>query len=548
MPCSILGSSRDLSTAGLVLAAFLLAALIAAAAAFLYKAMDRDITLDVLVGPRPRLLLALATGALLAVFCWRVLWPMLPDRIFGALFWPRRLGGPQPIRHVWTLALLGGLSFAAASRRASPRVILSGALAGLLCAAAGLCANGGLHAAGALWKIAHRTLAGFLFAGIPSVFLGLSALWLWLAAGLPGTAPWKKLGIGMLSILLWTAPFELLGGYLRRGWDCSRASLAEAADVPGSDSAESAVVLILADADGEPGVRSREELLSAEGLAVGPVELLKIDRYLEARLDKTVFLGQALSALRRGWALLWEPELQMNACMRHRSPGFPPDYEAFLDAARVAPATPENFERVEKMSRLAWDDKIGSVKRAQRIFEGFSTAYARFGDADSANRWAERIQRLWPLYEDPIHMEPIADRQDGVIEGMLLLDGRPPAGVKVGLFALPSTMTALSAAQYLSAAAYPGASGRFRFDSLLPGRYYLALQAAPSVLPSSASARGAPGVVTLGFDAMHVELDPIRAYASAPPPAPPEPEESAEPAPFEFLIKESKKKTNSVLK
>ncbi|MFA5139981.1 MAG: carboxypeptidase-like regulatory domain-containing protein [Elusimicrobiota bacterium] len=545
MACSIFGSSHTLPLAGVVFAALLLAVLVAAATALLYKALDESITLDVLLGPRPRLILALVSSAALAVFFWRVLWPLLPDRIFGALFWPMRLSAAQTLRHVWTLALLGGAAFCLASQRITPRLIAAGAAAGMACAWAGVFANSGLHAAGVLWKIAHRTAAGFLVAGLPALLAGSTAFWLLLAVGLRDLSAGRKLAAGLACLLL-LAPVELLQAHLRGAWDSGRASLADAADVAGADSAEGVTVLILADAEGDPGVRSREDLLSAEGIAAGPVELLKIGRYLEERRNKTVFLRQALSAMRRGWALLWEPELRMNACMLHLGSGFPPDYEGFLENACVAPATPENFERLEKMSKLAWDDKIGSVKQAQKVFEGFSTAYARFGDLDSSNLWIERIQRLWPLYEDPIHMEPIADRQDGVIEGALLLDGLPATGVKVGLFALPSTMTAISARQSLSASVFPDSSGRFRFDSLLPGRYYLALQAAPSVLPRGAAVRNAPGVIALAFGEMRFELETLQVYTS-PPVGAREPAPEA-PADWEFLIKESKKKTNSVLK
>jgi hypothetical protein len=233
-------------------------------------------------------------------------------------------------------------------------------------------------------------------------------------------------------------------------------------------------------------------------------------KYLDETGYQTIHLQQALDALRKGEALNWEADKYLDAAAIYLEPGFPPDTLGFLDAMSVAPATTENYGRLEKMGSYAWYDKIPSVKDAQKTFEGFSTAYARFGELETSNLWLDRIRGLWPLYNDSIHVEPVVSTHDGRISGRVAYAGAPAQQVRVGLFAIPSTMTVINASHHLVAGAQPDDEGRFSFENLLPGRYYLALKGEPFLLDNKELVyRNTPGEITLKVDSMTLDLLPI---------------------------------------
>lgn len=328
---------------------------------------------------------------------------------------------------------------------------------------------------------------------------------------------WSRLAWGAALAALWVAPGELAESALRSGWDYGRQGLAEAAGVPGSSEAPSLSVVVLADREGGPGMQRRESLLAAGGVDASAESLERIEEYLERRRNRTLFLREALRALRRGWELNWEADKRLDAAMLDAGERFPPDFEGFLAGIRAAPATVDNYGRLETMGRRAWELKIGSVKAAQKTFEGFSAAYARFGDLETSNAWLERVRGLWPLYDDNVHVEPVQESHDGRISGSVSFNGLPARTVRVGLFTLPSTMTAVSAGEGLVASAFPDENGRFRFADLAPGRYYLALQGDTLALGDEGlEFRNAPGVLRLDVIQMEAELLPIEIERAGP--------------------------------
>jgi len=165
------------------------------------------------------------------------------------------------------------------------------------------------------------------------------------------------------------------------------------------------------------------------------------------------------------------------------------------------------------MSVLVEDVSLPHVKKAQKVYEGFSTAYARYGDLEQSNAWLDRIRKLWPLYDDDIHIEPIEENQDGLITGAVNFKGSPAQGIKVGLFMIPSTTTLIGAYDGLVDSQVPDASGRFRFEDLTSGRYYLALQGDPLILSDEdLEFLSAPGTFRLSYGAMVHDLPPIEVW------------------------------------
>lgn len=386
---------------------------------------------------------------------------------------------------------------------------------GLAGAALALCAWRAFLLAGVVRGIGRPVAGGAALFAIPVLFLACAVV---LAELSSREERGRSLLWAAAMLAAWAAPCWLVESRLRAGWDFGRPGLAEAAGVPPAASAGRAAVAILAAEDGSPGEgRVRLETIAAAGVDASPPSLRRLERYLQDHGYRTVFLAEALEALRRGWALNWEPREALEAAMLEAGPSFPPDFMGFSAAIAQAPGTMENFALLERMAVAARSARIPRVKDAQRFYERLSTAYARYGDLESSNYWLERIRGLWPLYEEDIHIEPIAERQDGRIGGRVFLHERPARSVLVGLFSAPSTSTVLDASGPPVDAAFPDARGRFEFTDLLPGRYYLALRADASVLGEPGlEFLGAPGVLRLSSARMSVELFPIQVVRKPP--------------------------------
>lgn len=492
-------------------------------AALAAKALEDRFSLDLaLASPRAKLWGA-AAWAVCAVFVWAFFRPLLPAKVFGLVYWPARVEGAAALAHLVLLGALGcsaffmtaGLAGVAGGEAAPPpsrwaELLAAGALTGAALGVVGIEAGRALFVADALSRLGFRLLGGLLLGAVVPAAAAAGALLLFAAArGGPWGRRWRW-GAAAGALAVWLVPVSLTEGYLRLAWDFGRPGLAEAAGVAKSASAPHSVVVVLAREAGAPGWQRREEALSVEGLAVSREGLEAVRRYLEVHGYRTIFLKEALAYLRRGWQMLWEPERHMDAAMIRLGPRFPPDYDAFLSAIRVAPATPENYDRLENMARAADKARSPSVRRAGHLFQGLSAAYARFGDLSSSNLWLDRIQRLWPLYEDEVSVDPIEERHEGVITGSVLFNGRPASAVQVGLFMLASSSAPATARGGLTAAAWPDASGRFEFKDLTPGRYYLALRGDPVLLGDGRlDFWNAPGLVRLRPDAMREDLFPI---------------------------------------
>ena len=457
---------------------------------------------DITGAPRAERLRRAVGFAACALFVGGLLWPLWPVRVFGIDFWPVHATGAAALRHVAALAGLGALAFFMSAPGEAPwapslRRALAGALVGAGGGLAGYFLNGSLFLCDALMRLGWRNLGGLGLLALPAAFVVTIAVMTALVLVPLGLGPLRRLALGCAAVALWAAAVPAAGEYFRAVWDLGPKSLAAAAGVPIGAEAPRRGILILSDGEGAPSVAYRETALAAAGVDASPGSLRKIRAYLDARGLRTVFLSEALDALRRGWALNWDLDEAYAASMLSRGRAFPPDFKGFLELMTVAPATAENFQRLDEMGRAATRSSFRTVPVAQGIYEGFSTSYARFGDLEMSNAWLERIRGLWPLFEADIHIEPIQEAHDGRISGSVLVGGRPAPDVRIGLFAVPSTMTVIGAYDALTAAARPDEDGRFSFDSLLPGRYYLALQGDPALLGGMLVVRHAPGVLKL---------------------------------------------------
>ncbi|MBI2363072.1 MAG: carboxypeptidase regulatory-like domain-containing protein, partial [Elusimicrobia bacterium] len=505
-------------------------------AGFLAAQVNDRFSPDVLLAPWAGRFWGAVSLGLAALFILEALHPVLPAKVFGVRYWPARVPGWAAWNHVLYMTALGAAAFlgigplsgaydAPYAKTDAARVrsaVLWGGVCGAVTACVGLEAGRALFVADALRQIGRGMLGGtVLWCAVPC-FLATAAVAVLATTDARWEIRWRFLAtVGALA--LWVLPGGAAEAYLRLAWDYGRPGLADAAGVRKASEADKLALVVLALPDGAPGVQRREEAMTAEGLAVSRHELAAVRRYLEKQGYQTVFVGAALRYLRRGWELMWDPGGAMDADLVRLGPRFPPDHEAFLRSILVAPATPENYGRLENLARSADTLHSASVKKAGNLFQGLSDAYARFGDLKNSNLWLGRIRKLWPLYDDDVNVDPVEDIHDGRVSGSVTFNGRPASAVQVGLFMQTSTSTAVSAKGPLVASAWPDAEGAFSFTDLTPGRYYLALRSDPILLGDPRiEAVFSPGVFRLAPGAMDRELFPIRLQRSGglPPPEP----------------------------
>ena len=493
-------------------------------AGFLAAEVNERFSPDILLAPWSGRLWGAVSLGLAALFILEALHPVLPARVFGVRYWPARVPGWAAWNHALYMSALGAAVYlgigglagaydAAVPKRPAGGVggfLLWGAVCGAVLAVVGLEAGRSLFIAEALRQIGHDVAGGtLLWCAVPA-FLLTGALVVRATTHARWEIRWRFLATAGAAAL-WLVPGGAAEAYLRLAWDFGRPGLAEAAGVRRASEADKLSVAVLALPDGSPGVQRREDSISAEGLAVSPRELAAVRRYLEKQGYQTVFVAPALRYLRRGWELMWDPGGAMDAALVRLGPRFPPDHEAFLRAILVAPATPENYGRLENLARAADGLHIASVKKAGNMFQGLSDAYARFGDLKNSNLWLGRIRKLWPLYDDDVNVDPVEDIHDGRVSGTVTVNGRPASAVQVGLFMQVSTSAAVSGKGPVVASAWPDADGSFEFTDLNPGRYYLALRSDPMLLGDERfEVLFAPGVFSLTPGAMTRELFPLR--------------------------------------
>jgi len=494
-------------------------------AILLFRELSGAITLDVLIGPRGGIFWSVLATVALTFFAWEAL---------SELVWraPQVLG-PQVVRptlkssivYFLKLSALGGFSFWVASDQGLsgnldtwhprldyaiwPRLWALGISTGLATAVFGLYAQKWIFLAQGIGAIGYRSLA-YLLAFTP--YLLLMATCILAAAVLSRTEGLTRLRfeIGLALLVAWAVPSHLTEIYLRKVWDYGPSSLAEAAQMPSVWQARRVGIVVLAGADGSKGTQYRENDIAAEGVDASYLSLSRLGLYLRSRNFRTLFLDQGLRAIRSGWALHWDSEQHLNACMLGLGVLPSINFLPFLKAIEQAPVTARNFQKLERMAHKALVSRFPRSDLAQKTYEGFSAAYAHFGDAELSIAWQQKVYDLWPWYSGSIRTQPVEAYQDGRLSGQLLVKESSPQRVKLGLFSVVSTSTKVNAHQGLVDSVYPSKNGFFQFSRLVPGEYYLALQADADYFSEGVRVEGAPGVLKLTAENRRLNISPIR--------------------------------------
>jgi len=470
-----------------------------------------------------RLALAAAlTAALFAVFEGRRSWSApfaVRLCLFGLLSWcalgwtvsvrpfpdafPLELPASRALSLQICSVALGAAAFAAARGRGG---LAAGAAFGLLASFAGWCAS--------RWPQLARAVelcGGVFLALLLKTFLtgALAATHATLAAALvrEDWLAWSR-RVVFSTIAVWALATFAAECALSRVWGFGPRSLPAAAEVPSNESSTvEAVAWLYPDRSAAHRVDSRR--MSSETTDLSPFSLDRLEAFLSRSKFRGVFAAEALAAVRLGRLQWWDEERALDALMISIPGRAHPDYLRALELLRAGPVTAERYGKLEQLS-AATGRRVEGFERAsnsQRIFEGFSAAYARFGDETKAREWLTRLDGLWAVSEKRIEAGPLEDMREGRVVGSALLDGRAATALRVGLFYVHRSSATQSTHYWLSGSRVPDADGRFYFDGLGPGIYTLALLGRPEDLRGVIT--GSPGYFEVTYERPDVLLDPV---------------------------------------
>ncbi|MDD5629279.1 MAG: hypothetical protein PHU21_09455, partial [Elusimicrobia bacterium] len=386
--------------------------------------------------------------------------------------------------------------------------LLAGAAMALLASWEGYCAWRWVPMTAAIGRLGTGFAGRSLAAGLP-LALGAS-LAVTAAVLLHPDLQGLRLRAAAALLLAWAAPTALTEWRLRSAWGFGPASLVAAAGVPASSAAAFVEVAVLRRNAAGADFHWERRKQAAEGIDASPESLERLAAYLREHAYRGVFASHALAVVRRGWLLWWDADRALEAaCLR--APGsFAPDYRTALALIAAGPLTPERFAVLKRLHEGATASSAGfeEVGGAQLAFEAFSAAFARFDDEPRAQYWLGRVGNLWPINEKRIEVTPLQSLRGGVVQGSVLIDGRPASSVRVGLFLETTSEVTRKVRFSLSGAAFPDSAGDFRFEHLGGGFYHLELQGTPEQMRGDIL--GSPGTIELSEASPVARLEPIR--------------------------------------
>ncbi|MBI4679314.1 MAG: carboxypeptidase regulatory-like domain-containing protein [Elusimicrobia bacterium] len=382
--------------------------------------------------------LLIAAAARAALSAWL-------DVLQNAWFAPESLSPAEP---VLALALASGTAFLAA------RACL--AMGGQVLAGAGRSpsAEGGLAMGGQVLAGAGRSPSAE--GGLALVDGGFPAV-----SGGGSRGSWKAAAVWCLSVLLcWFAAAAVAAGY------GGRLTMALAAGIPAEPSGRLAVIVLTDDYEvrdvplGVPGVAD----YSAESLA-------ELERFGARR---SVHRLAALRHACAGRALLGDADGMRKAAFESLQAGDPLAGLILLGNLARAPVSPANLAMLES---LADEDRWRAGPHAA---VALAAAYARFDKPQKAAYWLGRASQGSSAIPAGLLALPDADSRPAKVRGRLIAG----AGLRVALYARDSAVPADLSPMALAASATTDGKGRFEFDGIGPGDYFLTVSF-PAVKPAS---------------------------------------------------------------
>jgi hypothetical protein len=231
--------------------------------------------------------------------------------------------------------------------------------------------------------------------------------------------------------------------------------------------------------------------------------LQKIESYLNAHPDGTIFTYTARNVLMTGYYALWDVQeglaWQAKAAESQLLP-------RLLLLARFSSmsVTPENLKLLESYS----DDK--TWYHSGRSARSLSIAYHHFGKPTQARAWLEKTKNLGAEITDTKYLDVLAVTR-GTLKGKILLNEKPLSDIKVGLLSHQTTsnrvqsyaLTDFSLARSLQDTVTTNKDGSFAFTRLGNGKYLIAIMIEKNTIPfdikpGQIKVHNVPGLVQIG--------------------------------------------------
>ncbi len=400
--------------------------------------------------------------------------------------------------------LLGAATFAMARGR---RGLATGAFFGLIASFIGWCASRWPQLACAI------NLCGGVFISVvvttllmPTLAMTYAAL---AAALLREDRRTMSRRIVFCLVSIWALATFGTEATLSRVWGFGPRSLAAAAGVPTNQAAATlAVAWLYPTPKSSYHIEARR--MSSETADLAPGSIKRIEAFLSKNKFRGIFATEALAAVRLGHLQRWDEKRALDALMLAVPGRVYPDYLRALQLLRAGPVTDERYAKLSRLDAATGSRVEGfeTARDSQLIFEGFTAAYARFGDEAKARKWLARLDGLWAVSNKRIEIGPLEDLREGRVSGSLLLNDRSAAELRVGLFLVWRSSATKSTEYWLSGSRVPARDGRFVFDNLGPGRYALALLGSSEALRGEFT--GVPGFFEVTYLRPQIILDPIR--------------------------------------
>lgn len=315
-------------------------------------------------------------------------------------------------------------------------------------------------------------------------------------------------GPAALSAVLTIA---LLVGYGYAGWryDLDKKDLAAVLSLPAAAADSGTIVILHPDKERPVTVQEGPRAVSGSGFSIqstiGLTEesLNKVEAYLAAHPDGSVFTYAAREILYKGYHALWDVKNGLDWQVKAAGSQLVPRM-LLLARFQALPVTEENLRLLRSFSdELVWS---AGGKSALAIAKG----YQHFGKMADAGRWLDKAKAAGAEgITDDLLKGPVVI--DGAIRGRIIVNGAPPKGTRVALLSMQAQrdvkdvikISDLSLGKVLVDAKPLSPDGRFSFDRLGSGTYVVAIMTTREQIPTavrsgSLTVRPAPGTIRVG--------------------------------------------------
>ncbi|HDS08667.1 MAG TPA: hypothetical protein ENN73_00440 [Firmicutes bacterium] len=317
----------------------------------------------------------------------------------------------------------------------------------------------------------------------------------------------------LILIMFFTVKVQHSNAVKRYDW--GKLNLSSALNIPSTGHEIKTVVLFLDDEEANLSIKKwvlESEIygtfIGRNTIAANYDNLRKVEKYLIDRQGETIFNNVCREIIHNGYYVLWDVERAHEKQAEYAYDLFLPRM-MFLTKLKRLPVTEKNFKYLKEFSNR--EVFYAGGRSALRISE----VYIHFGQFDEARKWLEIFKASADKTEEDL-LIPETILTDGVITGCFLLNGEPLSSIKVGLFNNygSTDLTGFRIASNLLDTRITDTSGRFKFENIGTGEYFLGIMTDKELIPYSISPENItvsplPNVLKLDLENPAIDLKDI---------------------------------------